>query len=135
MKSQHTDLHNPKPFDSPPGFQEISALPNLGNYHSPDTLSKLSGDSAATMSVKELSQYADYVARGSYNQLWFIKQIKNTIHSRKLFIYKLSMEFQITCFGNIAWIATHSKDPKLKSICEQFILKCQSIKIKKRIII
>ena len=118
---EHEDFMNPQPFLKPPTPQEISALPNNGKYHSDQKL-YTAEKRMFCKSIEELSQYADYVTRGSYDKTWMIKRALYCISNDVSYVCKAP---NITAMGNLAYMSLNCSDSTVKHRISLFILRCK----------
>jgi len=120
---KHDNLDNPKPFDYHPTAEEIESLPNQGRY-----CSEQEQEQAERIwfnkSIDELSQYANYAARGSYNEPWMIDLIYKLL-SRHDIVKGVCDDFNIIAYGSMAWIAIYCQDNILRDKLYRFIEDCR----------
>lgn len=133
MADQKT-LDNPQPFDHLPTAIEILNLPNAGMYHTKSELWNVYFDKdLKKKSDKFLSEFTDYITRGSFEQNWF-KELYNNI------ILDTFPCLNMCKIGTIAYITLYTNDVKFKSNAQNILKKWRynpytAIKISKRTLV
>lgn len=112
------DLCNPMPFIYEPDARDIFRLPNAGLYYSMDLLITVR-PILCHKTLRQISHYADYVYRGSYDEEWIINRVKLLLSTS----VKQFANNDTTAIGNIAYLATHCHDHETREIAKNMILQ------------